>query len=137
MRNAAMIVGIAALTAMMGSIGLVPAVQADSGRMPAGAVCNDKEHPPTDAVTQGGCIAMNRRKGNCAACHFINGAAASGDIAPPLVQIQHRFPDKAKLRAQIYDARKANPDTVMPPFGAHKILSNDEIDKVLEWVLTL
>jgi sulfur-oxidizing protein SoxX len=48
-----------------------------------------------------------------------------------------RWPDKAKLREQIYDASKANPNTVMPPFGSHQILTPDEIDKVVEFVLTL
>jgi len=132
-----MLVGIAALATVLGSAALIPAAQADSGRAPSSKVCNDKEFPPTDAVTQGGCIAINRRKGNCAGCHFINGTASSGDIAPPLVQMNRRFPDKAKLRAQISEPRKANPDSVMPPFGPHKILSQDEIDKVTEWVFTL
>jgi sulfur-oxidizing protein SoxX len=48
-----------------------------------------------------------------------------------------RFPDKAKLRAQIYDATKNNPNSIMPPFGRHEILSDKEIDAVTEWVYTL
>lgn len=60
-----------------------------------------------------------------------------GDIAPPLVAMKQRFPDKAKLRAQLWDASVANPNTVMPPFGRHSILSEDEIDKVVEFLLTL
>ena len=61
----------------------------------------------------------------------------SGNIAPPLVSMKQRYPDKAKLRDQIWDAVKANPHTVMPPFGRHQILSGDEIDKVVEFVLSL
>ncbi len=39
--------------------------------------------------------------------------------------------------AQVWDAGVANPRTVMPPFGRHGILSEDEIDKVVEFLLTL
>lgn len=108
-----------------------------AGKAPADKDCKDEEAvKKADAVTQGGCVVINRRKGNCMACHQIDGIA-SGNIAPPLVSMKQRFPDKAKLRAQINDARQLNPDTVMPPFGPHKILSQDEVDKVVEFVLTL
>ena len=108
-----------------------------AGKAPADKDCKDEEAvKKADAVTQGGCVVINRRKGNCMACHQIDGIA-SGNIAPPLASMKQRFPDKAKLRAQINDARQLNPDTVMPPFGPHKILSQDEVDKVVEFVLTL
>jgi sulfur-oxidizing protein SoxX len=46
---------------------------------------------------------------------------------------------KKKLRAQIEDAGKANPvgQSMMPPFGRHGILSKEEIDNLVEFVLTL
>lgn len=100
------------------------------------ARCQDKANPPKDAVTQGFCIATNRILGNCMACHAIP-KINSGDIAPPLISMKQRYPDKAKLRAQIWDATKANPQTVMPPFGRNQILTPDEVDKVVEYVLTL
>jgi sulfur-oxidizing protein SoxX len=87
-------------------------------------------------VTQGGCIVLNRKKGNCMGCHEIAGTS-SGNIATKMEDMAKRWPDKAKLREQIYDASKANPDTVMPPFGRHQLLTPDEIDKVVEFVLTL
>jgi len=108
----------------------------------AGPVPDDKQCQNEDAVkradaaTQGGCVVINRRKGNCMACHQIAGIP-SGNIAPPLVAMKQRFPDKARLRAQINDARQFNPATVMPPFGTHNILTPDEIDKVVEFVLAL
>ncbi|HGG59792.1 MAG TPA: sulfur oxidation c-type cytochrome SoxX [Gammaproteobacteria bacterium] len=89
------------------------------------------------AVEAGKKLAFNRKKGNCLACHQIAGGSLPGNIGPPLVAMKSRFPDKAKLRAQIYDARKANPNTIMPPFGPHAILSDDEIDKVVEFISTL
>jgi sulfur-oxidizing protein SoxX len=60
-----------------------------------------------------------------------------GNIAPPLVAMNLRYPDKAKLRAQIWDATVANPGTIMPPFGRHQILTEEEIDEVVEYVYTL
>jgi sulfur-oxidizing protein SoxX len=56
------------------------------------------------------------------------------NIAPPLVAMKARFPDKAKLRAQIWDATKANPMTVMPPFGRNMVLTEQEIDKITDYV---
>lgn len=88
-------------------------------------------------VEQGKQIAENRKKGNCLACHVMGDGALPGNIGPPLVAMKARYPDKAKLRAQIWDATKRNPNTMMPPFGRHKILSEGEIDKVVEYVQTL
>ncbi|RMG52530.1 MAG: sulfur oxidation c-type cytochrome SoxX [Gammaproteobacteria bacterium] len=88
-------------------------------------------------IEQGKQIAFNRKKGNCLACHQIEGGKLAGNIGPPLVAMKARFPDKAKLRAQIYDPRKNNPNTIMPPFGPHHILTDDEIDKVTEFVYSL
>ncbi len=82
-------------------------------------------------------IAENRKKGNCFACHNYEGAHLAGNVGPPLVAMKSRFPDKVKLRAQIWDATKLNPNTMMPPFGRHEILSEKEIDAITEWVLTL
>ena len=88
-------------------------------------------------IAEGKALAFNRKKGNCLACHQMDDGSLPGNIGPPLVAMKARFPDKAKLRAQIYDARKMNPNTVMPPFGPHEILTNDEIDKIVEYVYTL
>jgi sulfur-oxidizing protein SoxX len=82
-------------------------------------------------------LAFDNKKGNCLACHAIPGdpkTEAAGNIGPPLVNIKQRFPDRAKLRAQIWDATVANPDSVMPPFGRNKILTEEEIDLVTDYV---
>lgn len=88
-------------------------------------------------VEQGKQIAFNRKKGNCLACHQIAGGTLPGNIGPPLVAMKQRFPSKQALREQIWDATKRNPNTSMPPFGRHKILTEDEIDKVVEFIWTL
>lgn len=90
-----------------------------------------------DAIEQGRAIAFERRKGNCLACHVIEGGELAGNYGPPLVLMKARFPDRAKLRAQIWDAAVRDPNTRMPPFGRHKILTEEEIDLVVDYILTL
>lgn len=88
-------------------------------------------------VEEGKKVAEDRRKGNCLACHVMGDGQLPGNIGPPLVAMKARFPDKAVLRAQIWDATQKNPNTMMPPFGRHKVLTEDEIDKITEYVYTL
>ncbi len=88
-------------------------------------------------IADGKAIAFDRKKGNCLACHMIAGGDLPGNIGPPLVGMKARFPDKAKLRAQIWDATVANPNSMMPPFGRHEILTEGEIDKVVEFIHSL
>jgi sulfur-oxidizing protein SoxX len=85
-------------------------------------------------------LAFDRNKGNCLACHAIpNDAKATspGDIGPALIGMKARFPDRAKLRAQIWDATVSNQHTSMPPFGRNKILTEAEIDQVTDYIYGL
>ena len=86
---------------------------------------------------QGKQIAFSRKKGNCLACHVMGDGPYPGNIAPPLIAMQSRYPEKAKLRAQIWDPTAINPDSAMPPFGKHQILTEKELDAVVEYVWTL
>jgi len=88
-------------------------------------------------VDQGKAIAFDRKKGNCLACHQIAGGDLPGNIGPPLVAMKARYPDKSRLRAQIWDATKLNSNSIMPPFGRQQILSEGEIDKIVEFIYTL
>ena len=90
-----------------------------------------------DDVSEGKQVAFDRKKGNCLACHMIPGGSLPGNIGPPLVAMKARFPDKAALRAQIWDATAKNPNTIMPPFGKHRILSEKEVDLVTEFIHSL
>jgi sulfur-oxidizing protein SoxX len=123
MRNPAKLVSSAAsVIAVLGTLALAPvASHADE----------------SSVIEQGKAIAFDRKKGNCLACHQIEGGSMAGNIGPPLIAMKARFPDKAKLRAQIYDARVANPSTIMVPFGPNQVLSESEIDKVVEYIYTL
>lgn len=99
-----------------------------------------KERPAEHA---GWCAAVVRQAGNCIACHQIitqgwpESLPGAGNIAPPLVAMKARFPDRAKLHAQIWDATVANPHSAMPPYGRTQLLSESEIDAVVDWLLTL
>lgn len=88
-------------------------------------------------IKKGKEVAFDRKKGNCLACHAIDDGSLPGNQGPPLMAMQGRFPDKAVLRAQISNPLERNPDTIMPPFGVHNILSDDEIDAIVEYLLTL
>ena len=88
-------------------------------------------------VEKGKAVAFDRKKGNCLACHMTGDGTLPGNIGPPLIGMKARFPDKAKLRAQIWDATVANPDTIMIPFGRSRVLSEEEIDQIVEYIYTL
>ena len=88
-------------------------------------------------IAEGKKIAFNRKKGNCLGCHMIAGGSLPGNVGPPLIAMKARFPDKAKLRVQIWDATVNNPNTIMPPFGRHNILSDKEVDKIVDFIHSL
>lgn len=90
-----------------------------------------------DVLQEGKKIAFDRKKGNCLACHMIDDGALPGNQGPPLLAMQQRFPNKADLRAQIWDATAKNPQSLMPPFGKHGIISEAELDKVVEYIYSL
>ncbi|HHH38255.1 MAG TPA: sulfur oxidation c-type cytochrome SoxX [Sedimenticola sp.] len=91
----------------------------------------------SSTIEEGKALAFSRKKGNCLACHMIEGGELPGNIAPPLIAMKARYPDREKLRAQIWDATAVNPDSPMPPFGRHKILSDAELDKLVDFIWSL
>jgi sulfur-oxidizing protein SoxX len=88
-------------------------------------------------IAEGKKLAFDRKMGNCLACHQIEGGDLAGNIGPPLVAMKARFPNFDSLKAQIYDARVKNPNTIMIPFGPHSVLSSKEIDLVAKFIHTL
>jgi sulfur-oxidizing protein SoxX len=89
------------------------------------------------ADLNGRAIAHDVFRGNCLACHQIPGdrtAVSLADIGPVLAHMRERFPSRAILRAQIWDSTVRNPQTVMPPFGKHKVLTEEEIDAVVDYI---
>jgi sulfur-oxidizing protein SoxX len=95
------------------------------------------DEPPN--VAAGRQLAFEIAKGNCPACHMFPGdpeADTLANIGPPLLAIRSRFPDRAQLRGRLWDPMQTNPNTVMPPFGRHRILSSDEIELIIDYLYT-
>jgi sulfur-oxidizing protein SoxX len=121
---------------------LVPAPRSESAESwPTESECGKLENP--SAVTKGWCTTINRRKGNCLACHTISvqpwpaTLPEGGNLAPPLVSMKARFPDQEKLFKQIWDPTSLNDHSRMPPFGKHKLLSEQEIRSIIEFLHTI
>ncbi|MGA9575758.1 MAG: sulfur oxidation c-type cytochrome SoxX [Lysobacterales bacterium] len=107
------------------------------GGMTAGTCFGDGEGDAPGRLELGKAIAFDRMKGNCLACHYIEGGELTGTYGPPLIAMKVRFPDRDALRAQIWDASVKNPDTRMPPFGRNRILTEEEIDLVTDYIQSL
>ncbi len=122
MRITAHLTTTTSIVALLGCLGFAPSIASADA---AADLAKGKE------------IAFDRKKGNCLACHQIEGGSLAGNIGPPLIAMKARFPDYDKLRAQIYDARDNNPNTIMIPFGPHEVMSAKEIDLVTAFIHTL
>jgi sulfur-oxidizing protein SoxX len=89
------------------------------------------------AAAEGQKIAFDRGKGNCLTCHEIKGGDLPGTIGPPLQDIKGKYPDRNDLIAIVTDETKRNPLTMMPPFGRNRILTEQEINAVVDFLQTL
>ena len=140
MRKSLSLVTAVGAALLAGNLAMMPAASAGDA-LPTDKQCSKSK--PEDTLTKGWCVMINRKKGNCLACHdvvtkrFPADFPAAGNIAPPLVSMKTRFPDKAKLRAQIWDATVANPNSSMIPFGRHKVISDKDIDNIIEFLYTI
>ena len=89
------------------------------------------------AAAEGERLAFDRSKGNCLTCHEIKGGDLPGTIGPALVDIKSKYPDRNDLVAILNDETKRNPLTMMPPFGRNRILTDKEIDAIVDFLETL
>ena len=89
------------------------------------------------AAAEGQKLAFDRSKGNCLTCHVIKGGNLPGSIGPELIDIKSKYPNRADLVAIISDETLRNPLTVMPPFGRNRILTEKEIEAVVDFLQTL
>ncbi len=83
---------------------------------------------------------VRQEKGHCIACHQVpvgSGPKTRADLGPPLDGARMRAIGKAGIRAVIVDPMRANPATVMPPFGRHRVLDAAEIDRLVEYLHAL
>lgn len=91
-------------------------------------------------IAKGRAIFLDERKGNCAACHKAPNDEAvktQSKIGMPLEAVKAKYPDRAKLRDAIWDLSKTVPNTIMPPYGKNRILSDDEIDALVIYLETI
>ena len=86
--------------------------------------------------SEGQKVAFDRSKGNCLMCHAIAGGADPGDGGPELSDMKKRFPDRKELVAIVSDETKRNPLTLMPPFKRNLILTEKEIESVVDFLYT-
>ena len=89
------------------------------------------------AAAEGQKLAFDRSKGNCLTCHVIKGGNLPGTIGPELVDIKSKYPKREDLVAILNDETLRNPLTVMPPFGRNRILTEKEINAVVDFLQTL
>jgi L-cysteine S-thiosulfotransferase len=87
-------------------------------------------------VLPGQTLAFDRSKGNCLTCHAIAGGDSPGNVGPALADMKSRFPDRSELAAIVFDETKHNPQTMMPPFGRNLILTQPEIEAVVDFLYT-
>ncbi|HEU0150278.1 MAG TPA: sulfur oxidation c-type cytochrome SoxX [Bradyrhizobium sp.] len=81
-------------------------------------------------------LAFDRGKGNCLTCHVIKGGDLPGTIGPKLEDLKSRY-DRTELIAIVSDETKRNPQTAMPPFGRNRILTEQEINAIVDFLQTL
>jgi len=95
--------------------------------------------------------AVDRRKGNCLACHVLPNVklADHGEIGPPLAGVAKRY-KVGELRLRLVDSKKLNPDSIMPSYyrtaGYHRlqkkwkdktIISAQDVEDILAYLQTL
>ena len=93
---------------------------AAAGDLPTEKGCKNLNN--ADSVTKGWCAAITRKKGNCLACHHA---------------IVDNWPATLPPGGNIGDPTVKNPNSSMPPFGKHQLISEQDIDNIVAWLSTL
>ncbi len=88
-------------------------------------------------VALGQTLAFTSSKGNCLACHTINGGSQGGTIGPSLLDYGSRGLPKVYTYQRIHDTRLYNPDAHMPIFGVTGVLNDEEIRHIMAFLYSL
>ncbi len=108
--------------------------------LPCGKVATRKpvakplEGPLAGDAARGMRIAHARDKGNCLACHVMKGGTQPGSRGPDLSHYGSTGRSDAETFGAVYDMRTRIPDTLMPPFGTHGILDDQELRDVVAYL---
>jgi L-cysteine S-thiosulfotransferase len=96
--------------------------------------------PITGDSAKGQRLAFDRsRGGSCVACHVMGSKTPEmpGNVGPDLSEEGKAGRDDEFLFNYVYDARVYNPETVMPPWGLHRIFNDDEIKDIVAFLKSL
>ena len=115
-----------------------------------GAIAKSLTGKPGNA-TNGRKVAINRKQGNCLACHVmpISEQPFHGNAGPDLNGVAGRLTE-GEIRLKIVNPKIVNPDTFMPAFyrkdGLHRvmkkfqgktILSAEQVEDLVAYTMTL
>ncbi|HNA28979.1 MAG TPA: sulfur oxidation c-type cytochrome SoxX [Thiobacillaceae bacterium] len=82
-------------------------------------------------------IALRPDRGYCVVCHQVPGEDWPGTVGTPLLHFkQHDYADGAVFQ-QIFDPRVINPQSVMPPYGANGILTEQDIRDLVAYLQSI
>jgi sulfur-oxidizing protein SoxA len=98
----------------------------------AGAIAGDPDN--------GRRLAFDTRRGvSCLVCHVMGPAGQDqpGNFGPDLSEIGNAGRSDEYLFNVVYDARVYNPETLMPPWGAHGVFTESEIRDIVAFLKTL
>jgi len=150
-RKTTLIAGVLAVTSMIGAQSAFSASHMKKYTVEEHAINASLTGKAGDAAN-GRKVSINRKKGNCLACHVISDIKEQpfhGNIGPSLDGVASRYKE-GELRLRMVDSKQFNEDTIMPAFykveGLHRlrkqfkgkpVLSAQEVEDVVAYLLTL
>lgn len=82
-------------------------------------------------------LSQRSDKGYCIVCHQMPGEDWPGTVGLNLSSFKQRnYPDEAVYQ-QLFDPRVINPQSVMPPYGTNKILTEQEIRDLVAYLQSI
>ncbi len=142
--------GVAAMLIVFGATGAVTAGSAVYKVVEESSIPTPLTAKPGDPEV-GRKVAINRRQGNCLACHKmpIPEQQFHGEVGPDLAGIASRY-SAAEIRLRVVDPKIVNSSTIMPAFyrseSLHRviekfqgksILTAQQVEDVVAYLMTL
>ena len=115
----------------------VSAIRGVIAHKPLDYVPENPRSSHADDVKAGQELALDRAKGNCLACHTLKGGDAPSNVGRELVDMKRRFPNRTDLVEILTDESMRNPIAPMPSLGRNHVLTQAEIEKIIDFLYTL